>query len=117
MKTVDDVNYSIHEEKKYSEEELQKKTLMNEDSMAYNITYALGSFFDSIIYIDLNTGNYYILYKGNVIKAAFECKFLSECVQEGDCVYFYVPKDIRTTCGELVIPMGSKLTGFVRAES
>ena len=60
------------------------------------------------------TENYYILYKGNVIKAAFEYKFMSECVQEGDCVYFYVPKDIRTTCGELVIPMGSKLTGFVR---
>lgn len=60
------------------------------------------------------TENYYILYKGNVIKIAFECKFMSECVQEGDCVYFYVPKDIRTSCGELVIPMGSKFTGFIR---
>lgn len=60
------------------------------------------------------TDNYYIISKGNVIKVAFECKFLSECVKEGDCVYFFVPKDICTCCGTLVIPMGAKFVGYVR---
>lgn len=63
------------------------------------------------------TNSYYIISKGNVLKIAFECKFLSECAKEGDCVYFYVPKDICTTCGTLVIPMGSKFTGYVRGIS
>lgn len=60
------------------------------------------------------TDNYYILSKGNVFKIAFECKFLSECAKEGDCIYFYVPKDICTSCGTLVLPMGSKLSGYIR---
>lgn len=63
------------------------------------------------------TNSYYIISKGNVLKIAFEYKFLSECAKEGDCVYFYVPKDICTTCGTLVIPMGSKFTGYVRGIS
>ncbi len=61
-----------------------------------------------------STDNYYIISKGNVIKIAFECKFLSECAQEGDCVYFIVPKDIVTECGTLVLPMNSKFEGYVR---
>ena len=60
------------------------------------------------------TENYYILCKGNIIKVAFECKFLSECVKEGDYIYFYVPKDITTNCGTVVIPIGSKFTGYIR---
>lgn len=60
------------------------------------------------------TDNYYIVAKGNVIKVAFECKFLSECTKEGDLVYFYVPKDICTNCGTLIIPMNSKFVGYVR---
>lgn len=63
------------------------------------------------------TNSYYIISKGNVLKIAFECKFLSECAKEGDSVYFYVPKDICTTCGTLVIPMGSKFVGYVRGIS
>lgn len=63
MKLVDDVNYSIHEEKKSKEEELQKARLIRENDMAHNITYALGAFFDSILYIDLDTEIYYMLYK------------------------------------------------------
>ncbi len=58
--------------------------------------------------------DYYILLKGNVIKLAFECKFLSECAKEGDCIYFYVPKDIVTECGQVIIPMGSKFSGTIR---
>lgn len=61
--------------------------------------------------------NYYILYKGNVIKVAFECKFMSECAKEGDEIYFYVPKDITTSCGNIVIPMGTKLCGYIRGIS
>jgi len=61
--------------------------------------------------------NYYIICKGNVIKVAFECKFLSECAKEGDEVYFYVPKDICTNCGTLIIPMNSKFIGYVRGIS
>ena len=107
MKTVDDVNYSIHEEKKYSEEELQKKTLMNEDSMAYNITYALGSFFDSIIYIDLNTGNYYILYKDSTerLHTKKDVDYMSKALAQinkvvhkdflEDVKGFYLPEDIK----------------------
>lgn len=107
MKTVDDVNYSIHEEKKYSEEELQKKTLMNEDSMAYNITYALGSFFDSIIYIDLNTGNYYILYKDSTerLHTKKDVDYMSKALAQinkvvhkdflKDVKGFYLPEDIK----------------------
>ena len=60
------------------------------------------------------TENYYILCKGNIIKVAFECKFLSECAKEGDYIYFYVPKDITTNCGTVVIPIGSKFTGYIR---
>lgn len=60
------------------------------------------------------TENYYILCKGNVVKVAFECKFLSECAKEGDQIYFYVPKDIMTECGTIVIPMGSKFSGHIR---
>ena len=60
------------------------------------------------------TDNYYIISKGNVIKVAFECKFLSECVKEGDCVSLYVPKDICTSCGTLIIPMNSKFVGYIR---
>ena len=60
------------------------------------------------------TDTYYIMSKGNVFKIAFECKFLSECAKEGDCIYFYVPKDICTSCGTLVLPMGSKLSGYIR---
>lgn len=60
------------------------------------------------------TENYYIIIKGNVIKVAFECKFLSECAQQGDCISFYVPKDIYTNCGELILPMGSRFTGCIR---
>lgn len=60
------------------------------------------------------TENYYILSKGNVIKVAFECKFLSECSKEGDRVYFYVPKDILSSCGTLIIPMGTKFSGYIR---
>ncbi len=60
------------------------------------------------------TDNYYILSKGNVFKIAFEGKFLSECAKEGDCIYFYVPKDICTSCGTLILPMGSKLSGYIR---
>ncbi len=63
------------------------------------------------------TENYYIIAKGNVIKVAFECKFMSECAKEGDCIYFYVPKDIYTSCGTIVIPMGSKFTGYIRGIS
>ena len=61
-----------------------------------------------------STENYYILCKGNVIKVAFECKFLSECAKEGDKIYFYVPKDILTECGATIIPIGSKLCGEIR---
>lgn len=61
--------------------------------------------------------NYYILYKGNVIKVAFECKFMSECAKEGDEIYFYVPKDITTSCGNIVIPMGAKFFGYIRGIS
>ena len=60
------------------------------------------------------TENYYIVSKGNVLRVAFECKFLSECVKEGDYVYFFVPKDICTECGTLIIPMNSKFVGYVR---
>ncbi len=60
------------------------------------------------------TENYYIICKGNVIKVAFECKFLSECAKEGDKIYFYVPKDIVTQCGNIIIPMGSKICGYIR---
>jgi len=60
------------------------------------------------------TENYYIICKGNVVKVAFECKFLSECAKEGDSIYFYVPKDITTECGTIVIPMGSKFSGYIR---
>ena len=63
------------------------------------------------------TPNYYIIAKGNVLKVAFECKFLSECAKEGDCVYFFVPKDICTSCGSLIIPMNSKFVGYVRGIS
>ena len=63
------------------------------------------------------TDNYYILSKGDVIKIAFECKFLSECAKEGDCITFYVPKDICTSCGTLIIPMGTKLSGYIRGIS
>lgn len=60
------------------------------------------------------TENYYIICKGNVVKVAFECKFLSECAKEGDSIYFYVPKDIMTECGTIIIPMGSKFSGYIR---
>lgn len=60
------------------------------------------------------TENYYIVSKGNVLRVAFECKFLSECAKEGDYVYFFVPKDICTECGTLIIPMNSKFVGYVR---
>lgn len=60
------------------------------------------------------TDSYYIILKGNVFKVAFECKFLSECAKEGDCISFYVPKDICTNCGTLIIPMGSKFVGYIR---
>ncbi len=63
------------------------------------------------------TENYYIIAKGNVFKVAFAGKFLSECAKEGDCIYFYVPKDICTSCGTLVLPMGSKLVGYIRGIS
>ena len=61
-----------------------------------------------------STENNYIICKGNVIKIAFQCKFWSDCVNEGEEVYFYVPKDITTCCGELILPMGSKISGYVR---
>lgn len=61
-----------------------------------------------------STDNYYIIYKGNVFKVAFECKFRSECVNEGDDIYFYVPKDIYSSCGSLILPMGTKLIGHIR---
>lgn len=80
---------------------LSSESLANADSKAPNNN--IGS-----------TENYYIICKGNVIKVAFECKFLSECAKEGDCIYFYVPKDITTSCGNIVIPMGSKFAGFIR---
>ena len=60
------------------------------------------------------TENYFVICQGNVIRIAFECKFLSECAKEGDCVYFYTPKDITTTCGTIVIPMGTKFSGYIR---
>lgn len=60
------------------------------------------------------TDNYYIISKGNVLKIAFECKFLSECAKEGECIYFYVPKDICTSCGTLILPMNSKFVGYIR---
>lgn len=60
------------------------------------------------------TENYYVVSKGNVLRVAFECKFLSECAKEGDSVYFFVPKDICTECGTLIIPMNSKFVGYVR---
>lgn len=63
MDFKDDVNYAIHEEKVLEEIEKNKRDLLNEDDMAHNITYALGAFFDSILYIDLNTEIYYIVYK------------------------------------------------------
>ena len=46
--------------------------------------------------------------KGNVIKVAFECKFLSECSKEGDRVYFYVPKDIRVLLQSYIAPANPK---------
>lgn len=63
------------------------------------------------------TDNYYIMSKGNVFKVAFDCKFLSECAKEGDSIMFYVPKDICTTCGTLIIPMGTKFVGYIRGIS
>lgn len=60
------------------------------------------------------TDNYFIISKGNVLRVAFNCKFLSECAKEGDCIYFIVPKDICTECGTLVLPMNSKFIGYVR---
>ena len=63
MDYKDDVNYAIHEEKVLEEIEKNKRKFLNEDDMAHNITYALGAFFDSILYIDLNTEIYYIVYK------------------------------------------------------
>ncbi len=60
------------------------------------------------------TEDCYILVKGNVIKVAFDCKFLSECASEGDEISFYVPKDICTNCGTVVLPMNSKFVGYVR---
>lgn len=80
---------------------LSSETLANPDSKAQT----------SSIY---ETENYYILCKGNIIKVAFECKFLSECAKEGDCIYFYVPKDITTCNGTVIIPIGSKFTGYIR---
>ena len=80
---------------------LSSETIANHDSKALaNSVYG--------------TENFYIICKGNVIKIAFECKFMSECVKEGECVYFYVPKDIMTSCGSVIIPMGSKFVGNVR---
>ena len=79
---------------------LSSETIANPDSKALaNSVY--------------ETENFYIICKGNVIKIAFECKFMSECVKDGECVYFYVPKDIMTSCGSVIIPMGSKLVGKV----
>lgn len=60
------------------------------------------------------TDDYYIICQGNVFKIAFECKFMSECAQEGDEVSFYVPKDIYTSCGNLVLPMNSRFVGYIR---
>ncbi len=61
-----------------------------------------------------DTEDYYIIVKGNIIKIAFECKFQSECTNEGDCVYFYLPKDIYDTCGNIILPIGTKFQGYVR---
>lgn len=63
------------------------------------------------------TDNYFIMSKGNVFKIAFECKFLSECAKTGDCITFFVPKDICTSCGTLILPMGSKFIGYIRGIS
>lgn len=65
MDFKDDINYFIHEEKVLEEKEKNKRNFLNEDDMAHNITYALGASFDSILYIDLNTEVYYIVYKDN----------------------------------------------------
>lgn len=64
-----------------------------------------------------STENFYIIAKGNVIKVAFECKFKSECVKEGECIYFTVPRDITTECGTLILPMNSKFSGYIRGIS
>ena len=79
-------------------------TLLNSPSKALN---------NSVVTSDC----YYILCKGNVIKVAFQCQFLSECAKEGDCVYFYVPRDICSSCGNLIIPMNSKFVGYIRGIS
>ena len=63
------------------------------------------------------TESYYIILKGNIIKVAFECSFKSECANEGECIYFYLPKDIYSSCGNLVLPMGSKFEGYIRGIS
>lgn len=76
-----------------------------------NIAGAKSKAPSSEVYI---TEDCYILAKGNVIRVAFNCKFFSECVNEGDEICFYVPKDICTTCGKVVIPMNSKFYGYVR---
>ncbi len=63
------------------------------------------------------TDDYYIICQGNIFKVAFECKFLSECAKEGDEVSFYIPKDVYTSCGNLILPMNSRFTGYVRGIS
>ena len=63
------------------------------------------------------TNDYYIICQGNIFKVAFECKFLSECAKEGDEVSFYIPKDVYTSCGNLILPMNSRFTGYVRGIS
>ncbi len=79
-------------------------TIANPDKNAQDVTV-------------MSTDDYYIICQGNVFKLAFECKFLSECAKEGDEVYFYVPKDIYTSCGNLVLPMNSRFVGYVRGIS
>ena len=63
------------------------------------------------------TDDYYIICQGNIFKVAFECKFLSECAKEGDEVSFFVPKDVYTSCGNLILPMNSRFIGYVRGIS
>lgn len=61
------------------------------------------------------TDEYYILIKGNVIKIAFESKFASECSNVGDEICFYLSKDIYDNCGNIVLPVGTRFVGCIRA--
>lgn len=55
------------------------------------------------------TENSNVICKGNVIKAAFECKFKSECHHAGDDIDFIIQDAIYTKEGTLLIPKNSKL--------